>query len=90
MTIYALAKLHHRSEQMTVKLAFGTKTEIAAARELLRQSLIELYELGYWLQHPEDMRKYMRLYRICGPEYRPGVISSRMESSGDLKITASQ
>lgn len=69
MTVYALKKLQHRSEQMTMKLAFGTKTEIAAARELLRQSLVELYELGYWLQHPDEMRKYMRLYRICGPEY---------------------
>jgi hypothetical protein len=69
MTIYALAKLQHRSEQMTTKLAFGTKTEIAAARELLRQSLVELYELGHWLQHPDEMRKYMRLYRICGPDY---------------------
>jgi hypothetical protein len=69
MTIYALAKLKHRSEQMTAKLAFGTKTEIAAARELLRQSLVELYELGHWLQHPDEMRKYMRLYRICGPDY---------------------
>ncbi len=69
MTIYALAKLKHRSEQMTTKLAFGTKTEIAAARELLRQSLVELYELGHWLQHPEQMREYIRLYRICGPDY---------------------
>ena len=65
MTIYAVAKLRHRSEQLTSKLVFGTKTEIAAVRELLRQSLVELHQLGYWRDHPEEMRRYMRLYRMC-------------------------
>ncbi len=65
MTIYAVAKLRHRSEQFTTTLVFGTKTEIAAVRELLRQSLVELYQLGYWRDHPEEMRRYMRLYRMC-------------------------
>jgi hypothetical protein len=60
MTITALAKLQHRSEHLVKKLAFGTRTEVTAARELLRQSLVELYELGYW--------RYMRLYRTCSTE----------------------
>jgi hypothetical protein len=75
MTIQALKRLQHRSEQVTTKLAFGTKTEVAAARELLRQSMVELYELGHWLHHPEDMRKYMYLYRICGPDYISAPVS---------------
>ena len=37
----ALAKLQHRCERLTSILAFGTSTEISAARELLRQSLVE-------------------------------------------------
>jgi hypothetical protein len=68
MTVAALAKLQHRSEYLAGKLAFGTRTEVAAARELLRHSLIELYELGYWQAAPDEMRKYMRLYRTCSSE----------------------
>lgn len=68
MTIAALAKLQHRSEQLVKKLAFGSRTEVAAARELLRRSLVELYELGYWQEQPDEMRRYMRLYRTCRPE----------------------
>jgi hypothetical protein len=68
MTITALAKLRHRSEHLVKKLAFGTRTEVTAARELLRQSLVELYELGYWQAEPGEMRRYMRLYRTCSPE----------------------
>lgn len=68
MAIAALAKLRHRSEQLVRKLAFGTRTEVAAARELLRQSLVELHELGYWQREPDEMRRYMRLYRTCSPE----------------------
>lgn len=66
MTIMALAKLRRRSEQLTTKLTFGTATEIGAARELLRQSLVELYELGYWREQPEQFKIHMRLYRTCG------------------------
>jgi hypothetical protein len=67
MAIMALAKLRHRSEQLTAKLAFGTATEVKAARELLRLSLIELYELGHWREQPDDFKIYMRLYRACSP-----------------------
>jgi hypothetical protein len=67
MVITALARLRHRSEQLTAKLAFGTASEIKATRELLRLSLIELYELGHWREQPEDFKTYMRLYRACGP-----------------------
>jgi hypothetical protein len=66
MTIVALAKLRYRSEQLTTKLAFGSATEIGAARELLRRSLVELYELGYWRENPEQFKVHMRLYRACG------------------------
>lgn len=65
MTISALAKLRHRSEQLTTKLAFGSQSEISAARELLRQSLVELYATGYWREHPEQFKAQMRLYRAC-------------------------
>ncbi len=67
MVITALARLRHRSEQLTAKLAFGTAGEIKATRELLRLSLIELYELGHWRKQPEEFKTYMRLYRTCGP-----------------------
>ncbi len=67
MVITALARLRHRSEQLTAKLAFGTASEIKAMRELLRLSLIELYELGHWREEPEEFKTYMRLYRACGP-----------------------
>lgn len=65
MTISALAKLRHRGEQLTSKLAFGSQGEIAAARELLRQSMVELYALGYWREHPDQFKTQMRLYRAC-------------------------
>lgn len=67
MAIMALAKLRHRSDQLTVKLAFGTATEVKAARELLRLSLVELYDLGHWREQPEQFKTYMRLYRACSP-----------------------
>lgn len=63
MTLVALAKLQHRCERLTAVLAFGTATEIAAARELLRQSLVELYKLGYWRNEPDQFKNYMRLFR---------------------------
>jgi hypothetical protein len=65
MAIMALAKLQHRSAQLKIKLAFGTTTEITAARELLRQSLVELYELHYWRKQPEQFKIHMQLYRAC-------------------------
>lgn len=63
MTLNALAKLQHRCERLGTALGRGTATEIAAARELLRQSLVELYELGYWREQPEQFRQHMRLFR---------------------------
>ena len=67
MVITALARLRHRSEQLTAKLAFGTASEVKTTRELLRLSLVELYELGHWREQPEEFKTYMRLYRACGP-----------------------
>jgi hypothetical protein len=63
MTLVALAKLQHRCERLTAVLAIGTATEIAAARELLRQSLVELYKLGYWRKEPDQFKNHMRLFR---------------------------
>jgi hypothetical protein len=67
MAIMALAKLKHRSEQLTSKLAFGCAIEVKTARELLRLSLVELYELGHWREQPQQFKNYMRLYRACSP-----------------------
>jgi hypothetical protein len=68
MVITALARLRHRSEQLTVKLAFGTASEVKTARELLRLSLVELYDLGHWREQPEEFKTCMRLYRACSPK----------------------
>lgn len=65
--INALARLRHREKQLSAKLSEGTATEVAAARELLRRSLIELYEFGYWREQPDQFKYYMQLYRACGP-----------------------
>jgi hypothetical protein len=64
----ALVKLQHRCERLTTILAFGTATEISAARELLRQSLVELYQLGYWREQPDQFKRHMRLFRASGPD----------------------
>lgn len=64
----ALAKLQHRCERLTSILAFGTVTEINEARELLRQSLVELYQLGYWREQPDQFKRHMRLFRASGPD----------------------
>lgn len=61
----ALRTLHHRSEQLRKKLRSGNDTEVTAAREMVRLSLVELYGLGYWQAHPEALRDYMRLYRAA-------------------------
>jgi hypothetical protein len=65
MVILALAKLQHRSEKLRTKLTSGSATEIKFAREMLRLSLVELYELGHWRDRPEQLRTHMRLYRAC-------------------------
>jgi hypothetical protein len=48
-----------------MKLESGTEFEIKIARELLRLSLVELYELGHWRAQPEQFKTCMRLYRRC-------------------------
>lgn len=68
MTLNALAKLQHRCERLTAAIGRGTATEIAAARELLRQSLVELYELGYWREQPDQFKQHMRLFRTVGAQ----------------------
>ncbi len=65
--INALARLRHREKQMSAKLSTGTATEVLATRELLRQSLVELYEFGYWREQPDQFKYYMQLYRACRP-----------------------
>lgn len=77
MTLNAVAKLQHRSERLSAALGRGTATEIAAARELLRQSLVELYELGYWRERPDRFKEHMRLFRAVGAPS----ISARASSS---------
>ena len=63
MTIMARARLTHRSQQLETLLIKGNNIQIIAARELLRLSLVELYDLGYWRVHPEQFKIHMRLYR---------------------------
>jgi hypothetical protein len=61
----ALRTLHHRSEQLRNKMRSGTQTEVKAAREMLRLSLVDLYELGHWQSQPNDLQIHMRLYRAA-------------------------
>lgn len=63
MTILARTKLQHRSEQLQTLLMNGNSVQIIAARELLRLSLVEMHELGYWRAHPDQFQIQMRLYR---------------------------
>ena len=63
MVISALARLRHRSAQLKAKLTLGTATEVASAREMLRLSLVELYDLGYWREHPDEFRIHMQMFR---------------------------
>lgn len=77
MTLQALAKLQHRCERLTAALGRGTASEIAAARELLRQSLVELYELGYWREQPDQFKQHMRLFRTVAN----APVSARVSSS---------
>jgi hypothetical protein len=76
METAALVKLRHRAAQLSTKLAFGTAMEIQAARELLRQSMVELYELGYWSKQPTQMGEYMRLFRASDASYISAPVSS--------------
>jgi tRNA(Met) C34 N-acetyltransferase TmcA len=58
-----LRTLQHRSERLRRISRSGTATEIHAARELLRRSLVALYELGHWQNQPNDLQTHMQLYR---------------------------
>jgi hypothetical protein len=55
MTMMAEAKLEHRSAQLQTALMKGNSAEIIAARELLRLSLVELHESGYWRENPDQL-----------------------------------
>ncbi len=61
----AVNTLQSRSSYLRLKLEGGTDSEIAHAREQFRLSLVELYSLGYWREHPDRLRGYMRLFRSC-------------------------
>lgn len=63
MTINARAKLTHRSQQLQKLLLSGTSVQIIAARELLRLSLVEMHELGYWRDNTDEFKSQMKLYR---------------------------
>ncbi len=55
MTDSVLRTLEHRSERLRTILRGGTATEIKVAREMLRLSLIELYEFGHSQRQPNDL-----------------------------------
>lgn len=63
MRIAAEAKLKHRNEQLQALLIKGNSVQIIAARELLRLSLVEMHELGYWREYPDQFKIHMQLYR---------------------------
>lgn len=72
----ALNTLRHRSQRLSERQKAGTSLEVNAARELMRRSLVELYELGHWQDHPEQLRDYMDIYRAS-------------DSGVDFTVTAS-
>ena len=55
MTVMAEAKLELRSVHLQTALMKGNSAEIIAARELLRLSLVELHESGYWRENPDQL-----------------------------------
>jgi hypothetical protein len=65
MMITAQARLQFRNQQLQSVLLNGTDVQIIAARELFRVSLVELHELGYWREYPDQFNAQMRLYRAC-------------------------
>jgi hypothetical protein len=65
MTMRARARLQHRNTQLQTLLIAGSSLQIMAARELLRQSMVELHELGYWRDNPDQLNVQMRLYRAA-------------------------
>jgi hypothetical protein len=67
MTEFAHKQLKHRSERLRHLLNHGANGEIAAARELLRLSLVELYREGYWQKEPAELQRHMRIYRAAEP-----------------------
>lgn len=67
MTIAAYEQLKRRSQRLEALIRTGSKVQIMAARELFRLSLVELYEQGFWQQHPNEFKTHMRLYRASGP-----------------------
>lgn len=73
MTDRALRTLEHRNERLRAALNGGTATEIRAAREMLRLSLIELYRLGHWRGQPNDLQNHMRLFRSAEPTESPSM-----------------
>ncbi|OYY68057.1 MAG: hypothetical protein B7Y00_02545 [Sphingomonadales bacterium 17-56-6] len=65
MTAIARAELQRRSAELQTLLMKGSSAQIIAAREKLRLSLVELQELGYWQDNPDEFQIHMRLYRVA-------------------------
>lgn len=65
MTLTARAKLKHRNMQLQAMLSKGTRRQILAARESLRLSMVELNEVGYWRDNPDELNVQLRLYRAA-------------------------
>ncbi len=61
----ALSALQHRSQQLRLALESGVASDIRVARENVRLSIVELYNLGYWRDRPQSFRSYIQLYRLC-------------------------
>lgn len=63
MTVSAIAQLKQRRLQLETQIIMGNDVQIIAARALFRHSLVELHDLGYWREHPDQFKIQMRLYR---------------------------
>lgn len=83
MILAAQAKLKHRSDQLQNLMLKGNSVQIIAARESLRLSLVEMHELGYWRDYPEQFRKHMHLYRTSATMmFNPPVSMSGPDKRG--------
>jgi hypothetical protein len=59
------ANLYRKACVLRDKLHKGSDDEIRAARDNLRNAMIEQHQSGYWKDKPETLRDYMHLLYQC-------------------------
>lgn len=67
----AVIRLESRARHLQIALENSNAANIGTAREDLRQSLVELYRMGYWGDRADQLKRYMRLFRMCRCLDRP-------------------